>query len=143
MCLEAGAIDTLLVNLKSNSSHMLVVTCGTFLNLSMDNEPIQHEIVQKGGMSHLFNLVKYAADSNIRRMYPDVGANAIRVISNLVEIGALNKDSWLGILSNWIGRGWATRPSRIMLPNVLLSIRQRPLALAPLIKTPSQRNFGR
>ncbi|TPX39303.1 hypothetical protein SeMB42_g06383 [Synchytrium endobioticum] len=79
------SISNIVRCLNSRNSQLLAIVCGALLNISMDNEPVQVEILNAGGLTLLLNLIRLGTDVATRRSYAGIGPVAIKVLSNLVE----------------------------------------------------------
>ncbi|TPX38360.1 hypothetical protein SmJEL517_g00347 [Synchytrium microbalum] len=84
------SINNIVRCLNSRSSQLLNIVCGALLNISMENEPVQVEILNAGGLTLLLNVIKLGTDVSTRRSFRGIGPVAIKVLSNLVEAGKLS-----------------------------------------------------
>ncbi|KAJ3225596.1 hypothetical protein HK099_006536 [Clydaea vesicula] len=85
------SIPFLVANLKSSNAKVIQVALGCLLNVSMDNEPIQMDVIEYDGLEILLVLSsQYVGNFSSADYNFELGTGALRILSNLVEceIGA-------------------------------------------------------
>jgi hypothetical protein len=78
--------------LKSSCKNPELLHCclASLLNVSMDNEPIESEIVEKGGMEALLSIIKSKSQAvfmNGRKEEYDDAFLSLQLLSSIVECG--------------------------------------------------------
>ncbi|KAI8853108.1 armadillo-type protein [Chytridium lagenaria] len=72
--------------LKSTEASILHTVCGGLLNISMDNEPIQVEVIASQGLKYLMDIISKGSQGPLASKYKPFVASAIRTLGNLIEI---------------------------------------------------------
>ncbi|KAI9347942.1 armadillo-type protein [Zopfochytrium polystomum] len=80
-----GTLAALAGFLSSSNTTICQMACGAVLNISMDNEPVQQEIIKSSGLTNLLKIVKAGYDPLTREVSRPFSSTALRAVANLVE----------------------------------------------------------
>ncbi|KAJ3098190.1 hypothetical protein HDU97_004199 [Phlyctochytrium planicorne] len=80
------SIATVTLCLQSTETSILHTVCGGLLNISMDNEPIQVEVIGSGGLKYLLDIIEKGSKGPTAAKYSPFIPSAIRVLGNVLEI---------------------------------------------------------
>ncbi|KAJ3411499.1 hypothetical protein HDV05_002107 [Chytridiales sp. JEL 0842] len=79
-----GALRAIVKCFSSDSITMLQTVCGSLVNITMDNEPVQTEVLEAGCLSKLLDILELAVKH--KDTHGHMISTSLRVINNLCEI---------------------------------------------------------
>ncbi|KAJ3219756.1 hypothetical protein HDU67_009568 [Dinochytrium kinnereticum] len=80
------SVAAVAICLKSTETSILHTVCGGLLNISMDNEPIQIEVVASHGLNYMLDIITKGTEGPTASKYKPFVPPCIRTLSNVLEI---------------------------------------------------------